>query len=196
VDFAISTNVAAFDFVVLEAYTQPGQTSALYDRAPDSGHSTFETRTDPDGDGLYGSGDACPTVAARGKNDKNNNGCLGPFAFISTKEAHFKGLAFPSFMRLTQVRVTGAPTGAKVVFSSSKGGDTARASGSGAASSKRVRGDFRYGSVITIRITKPQFVGVFLKEKIAKSGLRVVQRRCIPATGGAPVKCSGKLKGS
>jgi hypothetical protein len=196
VDFAISTNVAAFDFFVVEAYTQPGQTSSLYDYAPNSGVFTFETRTDPDGDGLYGSGDDCPTVAARGKNDKNNNGCLGPFAFISTKEAHFKGLAFPSFMRLTQVAVTGAPTGSKVVFSSPKGGDTARANGSGTARSKRLKGDFRYGSVITIRITKPQFVGVFLKEKIAKSGLKVLKRMCIPATGGSPVKCSGKLKGS
>jgi hypothetical protein len=196
VDFSISTNVDAFDFVVQEKYTQPGQASSLYDFAPDTGHFTFETRTDPDGDGLFGSGDACPTVGARGKNDKNNNGCPGPFPFISTKEAHFKGLAFPSFMRLTQVRVTGAPSGSRVVFSSPKGGDTTKANAYGSASSRRVRGDFRYGSVITIRITKPAYVGVYLREKVSKGGLRVLKRQCIPATGGKPVKCSGKLKGS
>ena len=196
VDFTISTNVPGFDFTVQEAYTQPGQTSTLYDFAPDSGHWTFETKADPDGDGLYGSGDRCPTVPARGKNDVNNNGCPGPFKLIGTKEAHFSGVVFPSFMRLNKVIVTGAPAGAKVVFSSPKGGDSAKANNSGSASSRRVKGDFRYGSVITIRITKPQFVGVFLKERVAKRGLEVLQRLCIPATGGGPVKCSAKLKGS
>ncbi len=126
----------------------------------------------------------------------NNNGCPGPFKLIGTKEAHFTGEIHQSFMRLTQVTVTGAPAGAKVVFSSPKGGDSAKANNSGLAKSRRVKGDFRYGSVITIRITKPQFVGVFLKERVAKRGLQVMQRLCIPATGGGPVKCSAKLKGS
>jgi len=196
VSFSISTNAAAFDFVVQEGYTQPGQTATLYDNAPNSGVYSFQTRTDPDGDGLFGSGDQCPTVSARGKNDRNTNGCPGPFKQIGTKEAHFSGVVFPSFMRLNKVTVTGAPAGAKVVFSSSKGGDSATANNSGLAKSRRVKGDFRYGSVITIRITKPQFVGVFLKERVAKRGLQVMQRLCIPATGGAPVKCTAKLKGS
>jgi hypothetical protein len=196
VDFSIATNAAAFDFAVIESYTQPGGSTSLYDYAPDSGVFSFETKTDPDGDGLYGSGDKCPTVAAPRKLDKNNNGCPGPFKFIGTKEAHFTGLSYPTFLRLTQLRISGAVAGAKVVFSSPKGGETAKANASGAAKSKRLKGDFRYGSVITIRITKPAFVGVYLKEKIAKSGLKVVKRLCIPVTGGAPVKCSGKLKGS
>jgi len=196
VSFSIATNAAAFDFAVVEGYTQPGQTATLYDHAPDSGIWTFQTKTDPDGDGLYGSGDQCPTVSARGKNDSNNNGCPGPFKLIGTKEAHFSGVVFPSFMRLNKVTVTGVPAGAKVVFSSPKGGDSAKAGNSGSAKSKRVKGDFRYGSVITIRITKPQFVGVFLREKVARRGLQLLQRLCIPATGGGPVKCSAKLKGS
>jgi hypothetical protein len=196
VSFAIATNVAAFDFAVVEGYTQPGQTATLYDHAPDSGVYTFQTNADPDGDGLYGSGDQCPTVPARGKNDRNNNGCPGPFKLIGTKEAHFSGVVFPSFMRLNKLTVTGVPAGAKVVFSSPKGGDSAKAGNSGSAKSKRVKGNFRYGSVIKIRITKPQFVGVFLKEKVAKRGLQLLQRLCIPATGGKPVKCSAKLKGS
>jgi hypothetical protein len=196
ITFVISTSVAAFAFLVQEAYTQPGQTASLYDFAPNSGRFTFETKTDPDGDGLFGSGDSCPTVRARGIYDKNNNGCPGPFAFISTKEAHFKGLAFPAFMRLSQVRVTGTPPGSKVLFSSPRGGDSAKANSSGVATSHRVKGDFRYGSVISIQITKPGLVGVLLSEVVSKSGLQVVSRRCIPATGGRPVACSGKLKGS
>jgi hypothetical protein len=194
VDFNVSGGVAAFDFGIVESYTSGSTT--LTDIAPNSGLWTFELKADPDNDGIHGTADKCPSVAARGKNDKNRNGCPGPFKLIGTKEAHFKGLVFPSFMRLTELRVSGAPAGARVAFSSSRGGDSAKVNGSGTARSKRIKGDFRYGSVITIRITKPQFVGVYLKEKIVKSGLRVVQRLCIPATGGAPVKCSGKLKGS
>jgi hypothetical protein len=196
VDFTITTNVPAFDFLVVEGYTQPGQTATLYDYAPDSGKHAFEMKSDPDRDGLYGSGDSCPTVPARGKNDANDNGCPGPFKLIGTKEAHFSGVVFPSFMRLNKILVNGAAPGAKVKFSSPRGGDSVRANNSGIATSRRVKGDFRYGSLITIRITKPQFVGVLLKERIAKNGLKVVSRRCIPATGGAPVKCSSKLKGS
>ena len=195
VDFVVSTGVSAFDFGAVETWTPSGGT-ALRDAAPNSGLYAFQTKADPDSDGKFGTADACPAARAIGKFDANRNGCPGPFAFISAKEAHFKGLAFPSTMRLSQVRVTGVPAGSRVVFSSPKGGDATTANGSGVASSKRVKGDFRYGSVITIRITKPAFVGVLLKEKISKSGLQVVQRLCIPATGGAPVKCSAKLKGS
>jgi hypothetical protein len=196
IDFSITTNTPAFDFLVVEAYTQPGQTATLYDYAPDSGKHSFETKSDPDRDGLYGSGDLCSTVPARGKNDVNNNGCPGPFKLIGTKEAHFSGVVFSSFMRLNKVLVNGAAPGAKVRFSSPRGGDSVKANNSGIATSRRVKGDFRYGSLITIRITKPQFVGVLLRERIAKTGLKVVSRLCIPATGGSPVKCTAKLKGN
>jgi hypothetical protein len=196
VDFSIPTDAAAFDFVVLEGYTAPNQTGTLYDVAPDTGVYTFETKTDPDNDGIYGYKDKCPTVAAKGKYDANKNGCPGPFAFVATKEAHFSGVIYPSFLRLTQLRINGAPAGAKVVFSSPKGGESATVNGSGSARSRRIKGDFRYGSMITIRITKPAFVGVYLQETVSKGGLKVVKRLCIPATGGGPVACSAKLKGS
>jgi hypothetical protein len=194
VDFNVSAGVAAFDFGVVESYTSGSTT--LRDIAPNSGLYTFETKADPDNDGKFGTADACPAVRAVGKSDSNKNGCPGPFKFIATKEAHFSGVVFPSFMRLSEVRVTGTPPGAKVVFASPKGGDSATVNSSGIARSRRVKGNFAYGSVITIRITKPQFVGVFLRERISRSGLQVISRLCIPATGGKPVRCSGNLKGS
>jgi hypothetical protein len=54
----------------------------------------------------------------------------------------------------------------------------------------------RYGSVFGIRVTKPRVVGVYVKLVARKSGLKLVQRLCIPATGGKPVRCSAKLRGS
>jgi len=197
VDFNVSAGVSAFDFGVIESYTQPGTTTSLTDIAPNSGVWTFELRADPDNDGLHGTADLCPTVPARGKFDKNHNGCPGPFALIRTKEPHFSAVLFPGYVRLRNLRVTGVPPGARVVFSSPKGGDRTAANSSGIARSRRVSGNFRYGSVITIRITKPTFVGVFLRVVVKKpQGLLVARRACIAATGGRPVKCTGKLKGS
>lgn len=193
VDFLLTMGIPAFDFGVVETYTSSA--GPLTDIAPNSGLWTFETKADPDNDGLYGSSDRCPTVAARGKFDRNNNGCLGPFASISAKEVHFSGVAYPGYLRLRDVRVTGLPPGSDVVFSSSHGGDRAKANSSGTARSRRVSGNFSYGSLITIRITKEAFVGIYLKEVVTKSGLKVKRRACIPATGGPPVKCSSALSG-
>jgi hypothetical protein len=196
VDFIVTTGVSAFDFRAIETYT-PSTTTPLTDIAPNSGLFTFETKADPDNDGLYGTADKCPSRPARGKLDSNNNGCPGPFGVIGTREPHFEAALHPTFLHLSDLRVTGVPPGAKVAFSSPRGGDTAKANSSGAAHSRRAKGDFRYGSVISIKITKPAFVGVFLKVKVNKrQGLGVVRRACIPATGGSPVKCSSALKGS
>ena len=93
VDFNVSAGVAAFDFGVVESYTSGSTT--LKDIAPNSGHYTFELRADPDNDGVQGTSDKRPTVAARGKSDANHNGCPGPFKLIGTKEAHFSGVVFP-----------------------------------------------------------------------------------------------------
>lgn len=197
VDFTVSGfGVAAFDFGAVESY-KPNSTTTLTDIAPNSGLWTFETRADPDGDGLFGVADKCPSVPARGKFDRNNNGCPGPFGVIGTREPHFQGTLHQTFLHLNDLRVTGVPPGSKVTFSSSRGGDSATANSAGIARSRRVTGDFRYGSMITIRITKPTFVGVLLKVKVKKpQGLDVLARACLPATGGGPVKCSAALRGS
>ena len=109
VSFSIATNVAAFNFRVQEAYTQPGQTATLYDYAPNSGVYPFQTNADPDSDGLFGSGDKCPTVPARGKSE-NHNGCPGPFKLIGTKVEHLRPeSAFPSLMRLERGSGDGTP---------------------------------------------------------------------------------------
>jgi len=195
VDFILTMGTPAFDFGIVESYTQPGTTTSLTDTAPNSGLWTFELKADPDGDGLHGTADACPSVAARGKFDSNNNGCPGPFKSIRA-EAHFTGLAFPRYLRLTDLRVTGVSPGAQVVFSSPRGTDVAKANSSGVAHSRRAKGNFSFGSVITIRITKPAFVGAYLKEVVSKRGLKVARRACIAPTGGSPVKCSARLRGS
>jgi hypothetical protein len=47
VDYYFTTGVPAFDFRVVESYAQPGGSTTLYDYAPNSGNSTFETKAAP-----------------------------------------------------------------------------------------------------------------------------------------------------
>lgn len=192
VDFFLTMGVPAFDFEVVETYST--SSTSLTDTAPNSGLYTFELKADPDGDGLHGSADLCPSVPARGVLDRNHNGCLGPFSSIRP-QVHFKGVAFPSYLNLTALRVTALPAGATVVFSSPHGGDRVTAGSSGTVKSRHVKGAFSYGSRITIRVTKRGFIGAYLQTVVSKSGLKVVKRRCYPATGGAAVKCTSALNG-
>jgi hypothetical protein len=196
VDFNVSTGVAAFDFGVIASYT-PSSGSALTDIAPNSGLYSFETKADPDRDGKYGSSDSCPTVAAKGKFDKNNNGCPGPFPVIAANDVHFKGVAYPSFLQVRRVWVN-VPAGSTVIFRMpgvrltihSKAGLAGFYVKSGATL------NLRYGSKFTVQITKPAYVGAFIRGKVTQRGLQVTGHSCMTATGAGPVACSPKLKGN
>jgi hypothetical protein len=192
VDFSIGTDAAAFDFVVLEGYTAPNQTGTLYDVAPNTGVYSYETKTDPDSDGKYGTADKCPTSRAIGAYDKNKNGCPGPFPVIGTNDVHFKGVAFPGYLKVQRVWVTGVPAGATVVFRIGRA-KTVHPGGSQAAVPG---GNLRYGSSFTVQITKAAYVGSYLKGKVTSRGLKVTSHLCMRPTGGGPVACTAKLKGS
>jgi hypothetical protein len=206
IDFGLTFGVAAFRFFARTIYKQPGNTTTLYDYAPGSasyaGTWTFQTKADPDNDGLYGTSDKCPTVAARGKVfDRNHNGCPGTFPLIKEQLHSATTGPKPGLLQVQKLWVTGVPAGSTVVISSPRGVERLRASSSGKASSRRVccgaRGpQFRWGSRITIRITKRGFVGVLERNVVRKRGLVTAGRLCIPATGGAAVRCSAKLRGS
>ena len=111
-------------------------------------------------------------------------------------DAHYKGVVHDAFLTVTRLWVTRVPAQARATFSSAHGTDRVRANGSGTARSRRAgRGNFGYGSVIKIRITKPAFVGELLRMVITRTGVSLRGRSCIPATGGPPMRCSAKLKG-
>jgi hypothetical protein len=195
------TSTCAFDFRAQEAYTQPGGSTTLYDWLPSpSTYATFNLNADPDRDGLCGYVDKCPTAAATGIFDRNNNGCKGPYSFLQA-QPHAATTGGPAgTLHVLKAWITGAPPGASVTFSSPSGSERLVANSSGKATSRKIarggRGsNFRYGSSINIRVTKRGFVGNFLKLVAKPSGLALLKPKCIPATGGAAVKCSSKLKG-
>jgi hypothetical protein len=195
VDFYLTMGVAAFDFFVQEGYTQPQQTNTLYDWAPDSGFLTYQTKADPDHDGFYGTADHCWDKSARPNRDKNHNGCPGPFGLIHEVFRKATTVDRPGYLHIVKAWIANVPPGSRVVFTSPYGGEGRRANSSGVAGSGSIRGEFRFGSVVGVRITKGNFVGVLLKTVAQRGGLATVRRLCLPATGGPPVRCSGDLKG-
>jgi hypothetical protein len=196
VEFNLTTGVAAFDFAVIEGWTPSGGTT-LTDIAPNSGVFTFSTNADPDKDGKYGTSDSCPTVRAVGKFDTNGNGCPGPFPVIRADSIRTPGgVRYPQYLQVHSVYVGGVPPGTTVSLNAPRHHAFVRANSSGIARTSRLSGNFPYGSIFTARIARPAFVGVLLKAKVTKNGPKVISRLCIPAQGGKPVKCSGKLKGS
>jgi len=195
VDFEVSSGVPAFDFGVIESWTPSGGT-ALTDIAPNSGLYTFETKADPDNDGKFGTSDSCPSVRAVGKFDTNGNGCPGPFALIHANDIRAVAVIYPDKLQVRSVWIKGVPPGASVSFKAPGHSAHARGNSSGTARTNGLTGNYRFGSTFSARITKSGVVGLVLTAKATKRGLKVVNRKCIPATGGAPVKCTGKLKGS
>jgi hypothetical protein len=195
VDFNLSTGIPAFDFFVRATY--PNGSASLKDDAPNSGVFTYPVKADPDGDGVHGTSDECPTTRATGQNDRNGNGCPGPFQRIRAREPHFRAVPFSSYLQLSGLRFTGLPTGAQVEIAARSRRERVTANRFGVAPSRLLAGALPYRMVITVRITKAAYIGAYIKLATdRRQGLRLVQKRCIPAVGSqAPVACSGKLTG-
>jgi hypothetical protein len=200
VDFNLSTGIPAFDFGVVAQYPNPNNANTpLTDIAPNSGVWTYQLMADPDGDGLHGTSDKCPTKAARGKFDRNANGCPGPFSFIHTQEPHFRAVPQAGSLQLSGLRLTGLPIGSRVEFAVGSIHERTTVGGSGTARSRRISGGLRYGTGVTIKVTKSAWVGVYLKLVVDRRvGLRSVRKACIPAIGSqSPVGCGNRaLRGS
>jgi hypothetical protein len=194
VTFNVTINTPGFDFFVRSAY-QSGSDPTVIDDAPNSGVFTFNANNDPDHDGVYGDGDACPTKSARGVYDSNHNGCPGLFGRISPSR-HFTAAVSASSFQLRKLWFDGGiPAGARVQIAGA-GRSEALSSVKGFVRSRRFHGAFRFGSVITVRMTKPGYIGFYAQYVVTHSGLAQRRGLCIPATGKqSPVKCTGALRG-
>jgi hypothetical protein len=134
-----------FNFRVVTEY------SGLFDVAPNAGHFTYETRADPDGDGIYGTGDKCPTRSAK-PFDSDFDGCAGPYKRLPAPGVEWRarvtggGLVFVSF------RVINAPSGTRVTVRG--GGTSATRRGNGSVG-RMVNRYVRAGSTIAISFRRP-----------------------------------------
>jgi hypothetical protein len=120
--FAFNHPWRAFDFRVTSEYL------GRMDIAPNSGHWLYETRADPDNDGVFGTGDRCPRRSSR-PFDSDGDGCAGPYKRLPVPGAEWRarivggGLVFVSF------RIANAPPGTSVTVRA--GGRSATRRGSG-----------------------------------------------------------------
>ena len=84
-----------------------------FDSAPNAGLWGYETRADPDSDGVFGYGDNCPTRSGR-PFDADLDGCPGPYKKMPVPGSEWRarvasgGLVFVSF------RIANAPAGTAV----------------------------------------------------------------------------------
>jgi hypothetical protein len=194
ITFNTETSSSGFDFFVRSSY-QSGNNAEVTDDAPNSGAYTFNANNDPDHDGVYGDGDACPTKAARGVYDSNHNGCPGLFSRIAANRHFVAGVSASGFQLRKLWFDGGIPAGARVQISGAGRGETLKAV-SGFVRSRRFHGAFRFGSVITVRMTKPGYIGFYARYVVTHSGLAQRQSLCIPATGKqSPVRCTSSLRG-
>lgn len=198
VTFNITTGgISAFDFFAVSSFPRPGDpNNPLFDRAPDSNVLTFAVNADPDHDGVFGSSDKCPKTRVSRVNDGNHNGCPGLFNFIKAFRRQV-AVAFSGYLQVRSLSFEGPiPAGTKVQLSSSSRGETLFAR-SGPVKSRRFRGNVSYGTVLTVRMTKPGWVGLYARFVATRGrGLALRKQACIPATGPQkPTPCSTSLRG-
>jgi hypothetical protein len=192
----LSTATSTFNFLVRASYPRTAATP-FTDIAPNSGSYAFQTRADPDGDGVFGFADECPKTRATTRYDTNRNGCPGPFKFIRAREPHFRAAPSSSFMRVSGLRFTGLERAAQLQIAAGSRRERITANRFGVAPSRALNGVLPYGMVITVRITKVGFVGAYLKLVTdRRQGFRLLEKKCIAAVGSqSPVTCSGRLAG-
>lgn len=194
VTFNIFVGSPSISFFVLATY--PGSSATLRDLAPASGTFTFPVNADPDRDGLHGASDECPSTRARGIFDKESerDGCPGPFNFIRGFH-HLAAIPQAGYLQLQKLWFQGQiPAGASILIRGA-GRSAAGKSKQGIARTS-FRGNLPYGAVITVRISKPAWVGFFGRYQVTRRGLVLKKTLCIPAQGAPkPMKCTLALRG-
>jgi hypothetical protein len=158
---------------------------------------TVTTLSDADHDGTPDAKDACPRLAA-GRYDRNHNGCPGPYGRMSPA---FRAVATTSggFTTYSHFVVTAVAPGAAVTISFRGSLERRRASKGGVVASRIVVGKrVRAGTAMTIRASKRGVIGYAARLAVTtvSPAYRVVQVRCIAATGSsAPKACSRVSRG-
>ena len=188
----VGEKTGAITFWVAGGYKDPATQQNVFDVAPD-GDALWTYQivvADPDGDGFRGATDRCPSVKA-GKYDGNRNGCPGPFPYIKPVGPRGEFGASPNGIEARAISFASLPPGATVLVVGAGKREVVRATGAGIANLKRFRGTYRTGTMITVAITRPGYVGWYGTLRF-RNGLKLVRAQCIPPTGAqTPRACAG-----
>jgi hypothetical protein len=189
---------ASSSFRIFVGGTHVENGSVTTDGAPDGAEPwRYKASITPDfdGDGLRGDDDKCPRVNARGKLDRNHNGCPGPFQRIRPV-LKTVGVATGGATTFRRFALLGLPPAANVVLSSGSRREQLASNTNGAASSKQFKRRFADGTKITIRATKARFVGYYARYRIRAGAKHIGPALCLPAYGRQkPTPCTTSLLG-
>jgi hypothetical protein len=162
---------------VVGLYTNPQNPGAgtFADNAPDHGQYVFNLNNDPDGDGITGTGERCPTYRG-GKLDRDGDGCppkLPPPAYNWAG-----GRVSGSVATFDRIGVTNAQSA--VTVTARFVGLVSRRRGSGAL--PRVpRHRFPVNSRVILIYTNPNYFGSYKILRITRAGsLTTLARGCTP----------------
>jgi hypothetical protein len=117
-----------------------------FDAAPNAGHWTYETRADPDSDGVFGYGDNCPTRSSR-PFDADLDGCPGPYKRMPVPGYESRALVLRGGLQFLSFRVVNAPSGTVVTVRAGGGAFTRRGAGRVGGLANRF---VRVGSTVSI----------------------------------------------
>ena len=197
VTFNVSTGVPSLSFFVGAFYTAPGSTTTLHGPGARIRHVHLPRQC--------GSRPRRPARELRRVPEYARKRHLRPGAsrrLPGAVQLHPRvpspcGSAFPRLPAAPEAVVAGPDSGGSQARGDRSGPlGAARPRSAGIARTKRFKGNFRYGAIITVRITKPAWVGFYARYQVTRRGLKPVRTACIPAVGAQkPMKCSPALRG-
>lgn len=172
-------------------WIQTWSNRTVFDYAPDAAQSgavfSYEQKLTPDfdRDGLRGAADTCGRVAA-GRFDRDKDGCPGPFPALPKPDFHFRGNAFPSYVKLRFFQVRNAPPRTTVTVSFEGRQVTRQGNGRIPVLANR---PLSFGTKIRIIFARPGWTGRYLDIRVGRSGPRGVQGGCIGSETSSPIRC-------
>jgi hypothetical protein len=152
---------------------------------------------DTDGDGLADPDDACRTEDARKGTDRNRNGCrdrqlLTPSVQLDPGNYCRGSVCFG--LKVKRLTVREVPRGTRVTVTCTR--RACRRQSKRAGSSRRVRffsgQNIKAGRTIVVKITKPRYVGRWVRYKIGRNTLDKSKTRCL--SRGRRAACTAALR--
>jgi hypothetical protein len=183
-------NWTRISLAVVGLYQDPKNPGAgtFTDRGPDHGEYVFDLNVDPDGDGITGTAEGCPSFNG-GPLDTDHDGC--PPTLPVPKLSFDRAGSFGGYTAFSRVSVSNAPRRTSVLARFA--GFTSRRTGPGAlpgVSGRRLR----IGSLATFIFWRPGAFGEYQIARVTARGFAGVRQGCTLPGSTKFMSCAARFK--